>query len=86
LGGKKKFFKQQGDKMQTVKVMSIIGIIIFSIGFLAIVGWSPTNTTSYTAADIDNSNAAIGFGILLSIYGIAYSITCLVQSSKTKLN
>ena len=72
--------------MQTVKVMSIIGIIIFSIGFLAIVGWSPTNTTSYTNADIDNSNAEIGFGILLSIYGIAYSITCLVQSSKTKSN
>ena len=70
--------------MSTVKVMSIIGIILFSIGFLAIVGWSPTNTTSYTTADIENSNAAIGFGFLLSIYGIAYSITCLVQSNKYK--
>tara|TARA_Y100000389_G_C17351090_1_gene458498 strand:+ start:149 stop:370 length:222 start_codon:yes stop_codon:yes gene_type:complete len=70
--------------MPTIKVMSVIGIVIFSIGFLSIIGLLPQNSTSYTDLDIENAEAALGLSILLAIYGIAYSITCLVQSNKHK--
>tara|TARA_B100000768_G_scaffold40219_1_gene39142 strand:+ start:225 stop:425 length:201 start_codon:yes stop_codon:yes gene_type:complete len=64
--------------------MSIIGIIFFSIGFVSIVGLSPLDSDNYTAADIENSEAALGLAMLLTIWGIAFSITSLVQSKKIK--
>ena len=70
--------------MTTVKVMSIIGIVLFSIGFLSIVGLLPQSEYNYTDLEIENMEAALGLGILIAIYGIAYSITCLVQSNKHK--
>ena len=72
--------------MNTIKVMSIIGIVIFSICFLATVGFLPEATidSGYSATDIENAEAVMGLGILVSMYGIAYSITCLVQSNKVK--
>ncbi len=70
--------------MNTVKVMSIIGIIIFSICFLGIVAFMPEASTAYTQLDIDNADAAMGGGLLATMYGLAYSITCLVQSKKIK--
>ena len=70
--------------MITVKVMSIIGIVHFSFGFLSIVGLLPQSEYNYTDLEIENMEAALGLGILIAIYGIAYSITCLVQSNKHK--
>tara|TARA_B100001057_G_C22359258_1_gene760187 strand:- start:183 stop:404 length:222 start_codon:yes stop_codon:yes gene_type:complete len=70
--------------MTTVKVMSIIGIILFSIGFMSIIGLSPVNEYDLTNTEVDNMLAAMGLSIMLTIYGIAYSITCLVQSNKHK--
>jgi len=70
--------------MTTVKVMSIIGIVIFSLGFLSIVGLLPQSENSYTNLEIENMEAAMGLAIMIAIYGIAYSITCLVQSNKHK--
>lgn len=70
--------------MTTVKVMSIIGIILFSIGFISIIGLSPVNEYDLTNTEVDNMLAAMGLSIMLTIYGIAYSITCLVQSNKYK--
>ena len=70
--------------MTTVKVMSIIGIVIFSIGFLSIVALLPQSESNYSNLEIENMEAALGLGIMIAIYGIAYSITCLVQSNKHK--
>jgi hypothetical protein len=70
--------------MTTVKVMSIIGIVIFSIGFLSIVGLLPQSESNYSNLEIENMEAALGLGIMIAIYGIAYSITCLVQSNRYK--
>ena len=68
--------------MTTVKVMSIIGIVLFSIGFIAVIGLSPANEYDLTVTEVENMMAAMGMSIILIIYGIAYSITCLVQSNK----
>ena len=70
--------------MTTVKVMSIIGIVLFSIGFISIVVLLPQSQYNYTDLEIENMEAALGLGIMIAIYGIAYSITCLVQSNKHK--
>ena len=64
--------------------MSIIGIVLFSIGLISIVGLLPQSEYNYTDLEIENMAAALGLGILIAIYGIAYSITCLVQSNKHK--
>lgn len=58
--------------MKTVKVMSIIALVVFSFSFLCLVGFS--NDVDY--------EAAIGWGIIAVIYGIAYAIAALVSSSK----
>ena len=68
--------------MTTVKVMSIIGIVLFSIGFIAVIGLSPVDEYDLTVTEVENMMAAMGMSIILIIYGIAYSITCLVQSNK----
>ena len=78
------YSKKYGVTMTTVKVLSIIGIILFSIGFISIIGLSPANEYDLTNTEVDNILAAMGLSIMLTIYGIAYSITCLVQSNKHK--
>lgn len=56
--------------MKTIKVMSIIGIIWFSIMFLGMVG-----------SDYDDAG---GFGAFAILYAIPYSIVCLVQANRMK--
>ena len=70
--------------MTTVKVMSIIGIVLFALGFMATVGLSPADSNDLTDIEIENMMAGMGLSMMLTIYGIAYSITCLVQSNKNK--
>lgn len=59
--------------MKTVKVMSIIGIVIFSFSLLCLLGFSN---------NIEDYEAAIGWGMIAVIYGIAYAIASLVSSMK----
>ena len=65
--------------MSIIKTMSIIGIVIFVLSLFT------TISDGYTQTDIENAEAAIGWGLISAIWGIAYSITCLVQSRKNKL-
>lgn len=62
--------------MKTIRVMSIIGIVWFSISLLCII-------TFYKDNSID---AAIGWDLMAVIYAIPYSIVGLVQSRKHKKN
>ena len=55
-----------------MKVMSIIGIIWFSFFFIVILACLGT----------DDDEAAAGAGFFAILYGIPYSITCLVHTSK----
>ena len=70
--------------MSIIKTMSIIGIVIFVLSLITILVFMPIATISdgYTQTDIENAEAAIGWGLISAIWGIAYSITCLVQSRK----
>lgn len=72
--------------MSIIKTMSIIGIVFFVLSLFLIVAFMPMATISdgYTEIDILNAEAAIGWGLISTIWGIAYSITCLVQSRKNK--
>tara|TARA_B100000212_G_C27160466_1_gene441449 strand:+ start:197 stop:427 length:231 start_codon:yes stop_codon:yes gene_type:complete len=69
-----------GDNMQTIKVMSIIGIVVFAISIICIIGFMPVEPNDYY--DIASVDAALGWGIISTLWGIAYAITCLVQSTK----
>jgi len=79
-----RYWKKRGYFMQTIKVMSIIGIVVFSMAFLGIAAWLPEDSSSYSMVDIENAEAGLGLGLLATMYGIAFAITCLVQSKKTK--
>jgi hypothetical protein len=69
--------------MKSLKVMSIIGITLFTICFLFIVGSLPEGvSSSYTELDIENLEASAGIGLMVAMYGIAYAITALVVSNK----
>ena len=72
--------------MNIIKTMSIIGIVFFVLSLFIIAAFMPIATISdgYTQTDIQNAEAAIGWGLISTIWGIAYSITCLVQSRKNK--
>ena len=69
--------------MKSTRVMSIIGIGLFSICLIAALAFIPEATidSGYTAADIENAEATMGAGALAIIYGLALSITALVQSN-----
>ncbi|MCK5874227.1 MAG: hypothetical protein P1U78_09425 [Alcanivoracaceae bacterium] len=54
--------------MSAVKVMSIIGMIFFPICLLLIAG--------FAESDVE---AAAGWGVFASIYGIGYAITTFVK-------
>ncbi len=66
--------------MSVIKTMSIIGIVFSSFCLFCIVGFMPMEIVS--AEDIYNAEASMGWGVFAAIWGIAYSITCLVQSRK----
>lgn len=74
------------EAMSIIKTMSIIGVVIFVLSLFIIVAFMPMATPSdgYTQTDIENAEAAMGWGAISIIWGIAYSITCLVQSRKNK--
>lgn len=57
--------------MKTIKVMSIIGIVLFSLLLIAVLA----------TIEID-LEAAAGFGLLGLLYGIALSIVGTVCASK----
>ena len=60
--------------------MSIIGIVIFGISLVSIIAFMPVEPNDYS--DIEAVDSALGWGIISTIWGIAYAITCLVQSNK----
>jgi len=62
--------KKGGEKMKTIKIMSIIGIVWGALSLLCLIGFN-------TPVDYD---AAIGWGILGMLYFIPFSIVCLVKS------
>tara|TARA_B100000035_G_scaffold240628_1_gene208969 strand:+ start:173 stop:385 length:213 start_codon:yes stop_codon:yes gene_type:complete len=66
--------------MQTIKVMSIIGIVVFSLMLLVLLGFMPIDPSDYY--DTESVDAALGAGVISTFWGIAYAITCLVQSTK----
>ena len=72
--------------MSIIKTMSIIGVVFFTLCLILIVTFLPSATISdgYTLTDIANAEAAMGWGLISTIWGIAYAITCLVQSKKNK--
>lgn len=58
--------------MKTLKVMSIIGLVWFSISLICLIAFN-------TPVDYESS---IGWGILAVLYGISFAIVALVQSRK----
>ena len=58
--------------MQTIKVMSIIGCVVFVISLICIFAWG----------DTPDNDAALGWGMIGCLYGVALSIVGIVQSSK----
>ena len=60
--------------MNTIRIMSIIGVIIFSLSIICISVW----------ADTPDNDAALGWGLIGSIYGIAFAIVGIVQTNKKK--
>lgn len=57
--------------MKTVKVMSIIGMVFFPLCLLFLV----------VCIDSD-PEAAAGWGMFATLYGIGYAITAFVQANK----
>ena len=57
--------------MKLIKILSIIGIVVFSVSFMFMVLMPDT--------DIE---AALGWGLIGGLYGIGYSIVALIKSSK----
>ena len=58
--------------MQTIKVMSIIGCVVFALSLVGIFAWG----------DTPDNDAALGWGMIGCLYGVALSIVGIVQSSK----
>ena len=57
--------------MKTLKILSIVGIILFAFFFIGMCGWT-----------YDTADTAIGYGALATLYGMALSIVCLVKANK----
>ena len=57
--------------MKTVKIMSIIGCVVIGLSVLCILAFSESDT-----------EAAMGWGVIASIYGIALSIVGIVSQIK----
>ena len=60
--------------MNTIRVMSIIGIAIFLLTIFCITIWGDTN----------DNDAALGWGYIGAIYGIALAIVGIVQTNNLK--
>jgi hypothetical protein len=56
--------------MRTLKIMSIISLVITAIGFLCMISFC--NEYDY--------EAGIGWGMIVALYTIAFSIVVLVKS------
>lgn len=64
--------------MKAVKILSIVGIVLFVFAFICEAGFQ----------DVDPS-AAIGWGVIAELFGIGYAITSLVVANgilKNKTN
>jgi hypothetical protein len=59
----------KGKVMGTLKVMSIISLVITAMSLICILAFQTSDT-----------NAAIGWGIIMCVWCIAYSIVGLVKS------
>ena len=57
--------------MKTLKVMSVVGIVLFALFFLGMCGWN-----------YDTADTAIGYGVVATAYGMALSIVALVQAKR----
>ena len=60
--------------MKTIRVMSIIGCVVFVLSIICITVWG----------DTPDNDAALGWGIIGCVYGIALSIVGIIQSNNTK--
>ena len=60
--------------MKTMNIMSIIGCVVFILTFICIIAWG----------DTPDNDAALGWGIIGSVYGIVLSIVGIIQSNNTK--
>jgi len=60
--------------MNTIRVMSIIGVIIFLLSLICISVWG----------DTPDNDAALGWGNIGSLYGIALAIVGIVQTNNLK--
>jgi hypothetical protein len=60
--------------MKTLKVMSIIGMVLSAFSFM-FMSWF-NNAVDY--------EAAIGWGVIMVLWTIAFSVVVLVQSNKYK--
>jgi len=60
--------------MQTVRVMSIIGCVLFFISLIFVV----------TFGETQDNDAALGWGMIGCLYGVALSIVGIVQTSNIK--
>lgn len=61
----------KGVVMSTIKVMSIIGMVLFPLCFVF--------ASAFAESDVE---AAIGWGIIGAMYGLGYSITTFVKLKK----
>jgi len=61
--------------MKTIRVMSIIGCVVFVLSIICITVWG----------DTPDNDAALGWGIIGSVYGIALSIVGIVQSNSRSI-
>ncbi len=59
--------------MKTIKVMSIIGCVLFALSIILIASFMETDQM-----------ASMGWGLIGCFYGIALSIVGIVQSNKKK--
>ena len=59
--------------MKAINILSIIGIVLFSVSFLSIVSLDAEK----------DFEAAVGLGGLAILYGLGYSISALVLSKKS---
>ena len=59
--------------MKTVKIISIIGCVVFGLSVLCILAFSESDT-----------EAAMGWGVIACFYGLALSIVGIVQTAKLR--
>jgi len=60
--------------MNTIRVMSIVGVVIFLLSLICISVWG----------DTPDNDAALGWGYIGSLYGIALAIVGIVQTNNLK--